>query len=102
MAERSIRSAIDVLFAQRLWVLERATLQEQAGCTDACCFLSAVAVLVAAEVGVAFVRSADLCASTERLLRSPRVQSMMNRNLARFPTLDTALAWAESKRREWL
>src|SRR5262249_21610679 len=87
---------------QRLWVLERPLALEPSGVGDAFCFLSAVAVLATDGVGVGFVRSLDLRASTEVCLRSPRARSTMERNLARFATLDTALAWAESKKRCWL
>ena len=46
--------------------------------------------------------SLDLRASTDACLRAPRVRMTMERNFASFPTLDTGLAWAESRKRDWL
>ena len=102
MLRSALRSAVDTSeSAQRLWVLERPSIPERGGRVDACCFLSAVAVLAADEVGVGFVRSLDLRASTAACLTSARVRLTLERNLTRFPSLDAAIAWAESKKRDW-
>jgi len=90
------------MHAQRLWTLESPSTTVSNGHGDVYCFVSAVAVLVPGEVGVGFVRSLDFRTSTEACLRSARVRTTMERNFARFETLETALAWAETKKRGWL
>lgn len=103
MIESSLRPQTDVAgFVQRLWILERPIAAGVFGRQDAFRFVNAVAVLVPDGVGVGFIRSLELRASTDACLRTSRVRAAIERNLSKFPTLDAALAWAESRKREWL
>src|SRR5580692_12934867 len=103
MPESSLQTPADIAsFAERLWILERPLAPERAGPANVFCLVSAVAVFAGDKVGVGFVRSLDLRASTDACLKSPRVRLTIERNLARFSTLDTALGWAESRKRHWL
>ena len=103
MPQTSLQFTIDIgEFAQRLWILERPLTSEPTGRADVFRFVSAVAVFAADEVGVGFIRSLDMQPSTDACLRAPRVRMTMERNLARFSTLDAAVGWADSKKRNWL
>src|SRR5262245_46857010 len=88
-------------FAQRVWVLERTGVTAQPGRANACRFVNAVAFCSDADVGIGFIRSCDMPRSTDACLRAPRVRMAVERNLTRFTSLDAALDWAESRKREW-
>lgn len=87
--------------AQRLWVLERRGEGSRA-CRDVCRFLGAVAVLRDRAVYVAFIRSPELSRASEVALRANLVRFDLNRDAARFGTLDEAMAWADMMKSRWL
>jgi hypothetical protein len=88
--------------AQRLWVLERSDDASNAGDSDVCHFLGAIAILRPQSVAITFVRSAELRRAGDAALRAGLLRFDLDRDAANFDTLDEAIVWASTVKAERL
>jgi hypothetical protein len=87
--------------AQRLWVLERLEASRSQA-TEICRFVGAIAILDDSSVCIAFIKSLASPRASESVLRDGTLRLNLRRDASRFPTLDDAVAWADTMKQRWL